>query len=157
MGFIFKAIWQKAIIILLHDLIYMIISLAYSTPMAHNISMKIPHTIAETSSYSNAISKLWSIDEQEAFKLYIALNPSAGDVIQDTNGMRKIRWAGSGKGKRGGTRVIYYYYNESAPLYLLYAYPKGTQENLTPEEKKVFRSFTKAIKQNLKEGGNKNV
>ncbi len=59
-------------------------------------------------------SKLWTEDEREAFIWYIALNMLEGDVMPDTGGVRKIRWASSGKGKRGGARIIYYYYNEIA-------------------------------------------
>ena len=96
------------------------------------------------------------MDDKEAFKLYIALNPEDGKIIPDTGGLRKIRWNSSGRGKRGGARVIYYYYNETAPLYLLYAYPKGTQENLTSTEKKLFREVATELKNHIKERGNRN-
>jgi len=118
--------------------------------MAYHITMeKIPHTIIETKSFLGSISKLWTEDEREAFIWYIALNMLEGDVIPDTGGVRKIRWASSGRGKRGGARIIYYYYNETAPLFLLYAYPKGMQVNLSEEEKKIFCDFVKVIKRNL--------
>lgn len=119
--------------------------------MTYNWSMKIPHTIVETISYLHAIDKLWTTDDKEAFKLYIALNPEDGSIISDTGGLRKIRWNSSGRGKRGGARVIYYYYNETAPLYLLYAYPKGTQDNLTSTEKKIFKELASELKKQIKE------
>lgn len=118
--------------------------------------MKIPHTIVESTSYLNAIDKLWTVDDKEAFKLYIALNPEDGSIISDTGGLRKIRWSSSGRGKRGGARVIYYYYNETAPLYLLYAYPKGTQENLTSNEKKIFKELATELKHQIKERDDNN-
>jgi len=51
-------------------------------------------------------------------------NPEAGEIIPETGGVRKIRWALAGRGKRGGTRVIYCYHNERLPLFLLTAYGK---------------------------------
>ncbi|WP_363211775.1 type II toxin-antitoxin system RelE/ParE family toxin [Phenylobacterium sp.] len=53
--------------------------------------------------------------------------------------MRKVRWARSGSGKRGGARVIYFYHGASRPLYLLMVYAKAQQENLSPEGKRAVR------------------
>lgn len=64
--------------------------------------------------------------------------------------MRKLRWAGKGKGKRGGLRVIYYFYNETAPVFLLTVYSKGVQEDLTPEQKKKITSLAKTLKEECK-------
>ena len=70
---------------------------------------------------------------------HLANNPLAGDVIQQTGGLRKIRWAGGGKGKRGGVRVIYYHVTVDSQIRLLLIYKKGIQDDLTPEQKKVLR------------------
>lgn len=70
------------------------------------------------------------------FKNFIGLNPEAGDIIPGAGGIRKVRWQGSGHGKRGGVRIIYYVYNEHHPIYLLYAYPKNAQINLSEDEKR---------------------
>ncbi len=80
------------------------------------------------------------------FKIYIGLNPYSGNLIPGTGGIRKIRWQGSGRGKRGGARVIYYVYNESQPIYLLYAYPKNVQVDLTEDEKRVLRDIVEEMK-----------
>ena len=53
-------------------------------------------------------AKLWSEAEREDFVCWIAANPEAGDVIPGADGARKVRWAASGRGKRGGARVIYF-------------------------------------------------
>ena len=79
-------------------------------------------------------------------KIYIGLNPYSGNLIPGTGGIRKIRWQGSGRGKRGGIRVIYYVYNESQPIYLLYAYPKNVQVDLTEDEKRVLRDIVEEMK-----------
>lgn len=73
-------------------------------------------------------------------------NPQVGDVIQGTGGARKIRIALEGGGKSGGGRVIYLDVFEKERLYLLFAYPKNVQENLTSEQKKAIRMLVEAIK-----------
>lgn len=64
-----------------------------------------------------------------------------GDVIQDTGGLRKIRWSANGKGKRGGVRVIYYDLTADAQIRLLLIYKKGIQDNLTEKQKKILRKL----------------
>lgn len=67
----------------------------------------------------------------ELYQRYLADNPRVGDVIQDTGGLRKIRWSANGKGKRGGVRVIYYHLTADAQIRLLLIYKKVIQDNLT--------------------------
>ena len=78
---------------------------------------------------------------------YIAANPEASDVIPDTGGVRKVRWSRAGMGKRGGVRVIYFYHDNTMPLYLLLAYAKAQRENLTPDEKRQVRALVTSLKQ----------
>jgi hypothetical protein len=76
--------------------------------------------------------------ERERFELvtYLALNPDAGDLMPDTGGIRKIRWAIQGRGKRGGVRVIYYFHSPAMPLFLLNVFAKNEKANLTPAERR---------------------
>lgn len=67
------------------------------------------------------------------------LNTFMDGVIQQTSGLRKIRWAASGKGKRGGVRVIYYHVTVDSQIRLLLIYKRGNQDDLTAEQKKVLR------------------
>ncbi len=90
--------------------------------------------------------EVWNDAEREAFVNFIALHPETGDVIPETGGVRKIRWVRAGTGKRGGTRVIYYYHDADRPLYLLMVYVKGRQENLTPDEKRAVRKLAAVLK-----------
>lgn len=73
-------------------------------------------------------------------------NPKAGDVIEGTGGARKIRInLNDNRGKSGGGRVIYVDIFEKSKIYLLFAYPKNIQENLTSEQKKPIRNLIEAI------------
>ncbi len=117
--------------------------------MAYNKTMndeKIPQVVAETIPYQKAVEKFWDEEAQIEFKNYIGVNFALGDMIPGTGGIRKIRWQANGHGKRGGVRVIYYFYNENHPIYLLYAYPKNVQIDLTDGEKKLFRAVVEQLK-----------
>ena len=122
--------------------------------MTYNYSMnneKLPQTIVELSPYIRTINAMWDEDTQAEFKNYIAYNPLAGDVIPRTGGIRKIRWQSSGHGKRGGARVIYYVYNENNPIYLLTAYNKNVQKDMSSKEKKLLANLVAVLKSHLKE------
>ncbi len=73
-------------------------------------------------------------DERAALVLSLASNPECGDVMPGTGGVRKVRWAREGGGKRGGYRVIFYYYNETLPLFALALYAKNEKITLTKAE-----------------------
>ena len=103
-------------------------------------------TVAETASFVRQAAKLWTNDDRDAFVDFIAANPDAGDLIPDTGGLRKIRWSRPGMGKRGGVRVIYFYHDDSMPLYLLLIYTKAERENWTVDEKRRAQTLTEAIK-----------
>ena len=68
-------------------------------------------------------------------------DPERGDLIRGSGGLRKLRWAGSGRGKRGGVRVIYYWYVPGDTILLLVAYPKNEQDTLSAAQLKVLRSI----------------
>ncbi len=103
-------------------------------------------TVAETAPFIRQAAKLWTDDDRHAFVDFIAANPDAGDVIPDTGGLRKVRWGRAGTGKRGGVRVIYFYHDDSMPLYLLLIYAKTERENWSGDEKRRARALTDDIK-----------
>lgn len=78
-------------------------------------------------------------------ELVLLESPLRGDVIEGTGGARKLRIQLEGRGKRGGGRVIYLDVYEKEWLYLLFAYPKNVQENLSPDQKKAIRKMVEAI------------
>lgn len=93
-----------------------------------------------------AASKIWSKVELSALIDHLALNPEDGDIIPGTGGVRKLRWGKAGVGKRGGARVIYFYYQAGYPLYLLLAYAKAQASDLSADEKKAVADFAAVIK-----------
>ncbi len=71
--------------------------------------------VAEMPLFVRQAEKIWTEAERETFIDFIARNPEAGDIIPETGGIRKIRWSRAGTGKRGGTRVIYFYLDRQSP------------------------------------------
>jgi mRNA-degrading endonuclease RelE of RelBE toxin-antitoxin system len=90
-------------------------------------------TVAEPLTFMRQAESIWSDDEREAFVDFIARNPETGDVIPETGGVCKVRWGMQGRGKRGRARVIYFFHDRDAPIYLLMVYAKGARENICPK------------------------
>lgn len=99
--------------------------------------------IIETSVFTRQITELISDEEYGELQFALVQNPDLGDIIQHSGGIRKIRWAGSGRGKRGGIRVIYYWQVSEDQIYMLLAYAKNQQENLTPDQLRLLRKLVK--------------
>lgn len=98
-------------------------------------------TFRETSIFTRQITELISDDELSALEWTLMANPERGDLIRGSGGLRKIRWAGSGRGKRGGLRVIYYWHVPGSTILFLLAYPKNEQDDLTPAQIKVLKNL----------------
>ena len=92
--------------------------------------------------------KAMGLDDEDLKKLEEVLleDPLLGDVIEGTGGARKMRIQLEGCGKSGGGRVIYVDVFELEKLYLLLAYPKNVQDNLSPEQKKMIRRIIEEIR-----------
>lgn len=76
-------------------------------------------------------------DDLRSLQQLLFERPEAGDLITGAKGLRKLRWALPGRGKRGGARVIYYWRNAADRIYLLYAYAKNAQSDLTDAQRKL--------------------
>jgi len=105
-----------------------------------------PITVAESKLFTRQAAQLLSASERAELIDFLACNALAGDVIQGTGGIRKLRFAAQGKGKSGGVRVIYYYLEDDLPLYALLLYGKGEKADLTPGEREAVARMAAGIK-----------
>lgn len=87
-------------------------------------------------------------------QVFLCRNPDAGDIIEGTAGVRKLRWALDGRGKSGGARVIYLDVVFSEHIYLITAFSKNEKANLSKQERNVMKAFVTAIKKAEKESRN---
>jgi mRNA-degrading endonuclease RelE of RelBE toxin-antitoxin system len=85
-------------------------------------------------------------EDYEDFELNLVAFPDQGDVIQGTNGLRKIRLKSSSKGKSGGFRVCYCDVPEKEKLFLMVIFPKSVKENLSQEEKNYLKHLVSRLK-----------
>lgn len=92
-------------------------------------------TVAEVPEYIRRVEKLLSNVERRDVIDYLAAHPKAGDLMEGTGGIRKLRWGRGGQGKSGGVRVIYYFHSEAMPLYLLTLFAKNERANLSKAER----------------------
>jgi len=100
-----------------------------------------PMTVVETPFFLRKVANLLNAEERSELEVFLGMNPEAGDVVPETGGVRKLRWATRGKGKRGGVRVIYYFHSATFPLFLLTVYAKNQKANLTKAERNDFRAL----------------
>ncbi|WP_299073563.1 type II toxin-antitoxin system RelE/ParE family toxin [uncultured Paraglaciecola sp.] len=94
-------------------------------------------TIAELPEYIKRAEALLSESERRGIIDYLSEHPKAGDVMEGTGGIRKLRWSKGNKGKSGGVRVIYYYHDERIPLFLLTIFGKNEKANLAKSDRNV--------------------
>jgi len=95
--------------------------------------------IRETSFFTKKIEKLLDRESYRLLQLSLAAHPESGALIRGSGGLRKIRWSGSGRGKRGGTRVIYYWATEDRVILMLMAYAKNEAADLTKDQVEILR------------------
>ena len=95
----------------------------------------------ESPIFTEDVKELLSDEDYAALQAHLIAHPDAGDLIKDTGGLRKVRWVTQGRGKRGGTRVIYYHVVAHAHIRMILIYRKGIKDDLTPKEKAVLRKL----------------
>jgi mRNA-degrading endonuclease RelE of RelBE toxin-antitoxin system len=97
--------------------------------------------IKETSIFTKQVQKLFDRESYRLLQLRLVAEPDAGDLIRGTSGLRKIRWEGAGRGKRGGVRVIYFWARKQDVMLMLLIYGKNEQDDLTPKQKGVLKKL----------------
>lgn len=91
----------------------------------------------ETPVFTASLRRHLNDDAYRALQLALVLRPEQGPVIPGSGGLRKLRWAAPGRGKRGGLRVIYYWDPADEAFYMLYTYAKNEQGDLTAAQVRV--------------------
>jgi hypothetical protein len=91
----------------------------------------------ETPVFTRTLTELLDDEQYHSLQLALLLRPKRGAVIRRSGGLRKLRWSLPGAGKRGGIRLIYFWDEPSETFYMLYAFRKNEQEDLTAQQLRV--------------------
>ena len=102
-------------------------------------------TVAETAEFQRRAARRLTAADLDALRNVLAADPTQGNLIAGGGGLRKLRIKVGGRGKSGGARVIYYYYDDSVPVFLLDVYAKNEQDNLRPDDLKALAGAAKSI------------
>jgi len=92
--------------------------------------------VIETPIFTRRMQAFLSEEEYRILQIQLINKPESGKIIRGSGGLRKLRWSAGGHGKRGGIRIIDYWFVSHDTLLLLFAYPKSEQEELTPRQLK---------------------
>jgi hypothetical protein len=95
--------------------------------------------IVETPLFTRQVIAELSPDEYRLMQLHLLQRPDSGPVIQESGGLRKLRWRLPGRGKSGGARVVYYWDKSASRLFLLFMYPKNERSDLTKAQLRTLR------------------
>mgnify|MGYP001579189292 CR=1 FL=1 len=104
-------------------------------PLAYNKLM----IFVETPMFTKLVTELLTDDNYKDLQVLLADSPDTGVLIKGTGGLRKIRVASKGHGKRGGSRVIYYHFVSASQIGMLLVYPKNETEELSDEQRSALR------------------
>ena len=105
-----------------------------------------------TAQYERQARRLLTELEIAAMEASIAADPEAHPVVSGTGGLRKARWGRQGKGKRGGVRVVYYYWFSDNEVYMLFMYAKNEQADMDAAGRKAAKKFVEDLKHAKEKG-----
>lgn len=97
----------------------------------------------ETPTFTRSVLELLEDDDYAKLQAALAVRPKIGKVIPGSGGLRKFRWAASGRGKRGGLRIIYYWQAADDVIWMLLAYPKSERDDLSREQLRLLKILVK--------------
>lgn len=101
----------------------------------------------ETPVFTKRVKDLLPDEDYRMLQVALMLRPAQGPLIKGGGGLRKVRWAPKGIGKRGGVRVIYYWRPDEQVFYMLFAYNKTDQEDLTTDQ---LRALARIVREEFK-------
>jgi mRNA-degrading endonuclease RelE of RelBE toxin-antitoxin system len=97
--------------------------------------------VVETPVFTRRVLKLLTDDDYRLLQHEVVARPDVGNIIRGSGGLRKVRWAATGRGKRGGIRVIYYWDVDREIILMLLIYGKNEQDDLTAEQLRVLKGL----------------
>jgi mRNA-degrading endonuclease RelE of RelBE toxin-antitoxin system len=97
--------------------------------------------LIETSIFTRRVLELRTAEDYRQLQIALVNRPDAGAIIRGTGGLRKVRWAPSGRGKRGGVRIIYYWAVEQEQLLMLFIFAKNESDDLSADQRKKLRTI----------------
>ncbi len=103
-------------------------------------------TFIETKIFTQQITSLISDSEYRILQNELLADPKAGNVVEHSGGLRKIRFGIKGRGKRGGIRIIYFYHEVKVRIYLLVSYSKNEKDDLSAKELEILRNIARGLK-----------
>ena len=102
--------------------------------------------IIEAPAFTRQVTRHLGEEEYRVLQIELAGNPTLGDLMPGTGGFRKLRWADTrrGKGRRGGLRIIYYFFPDARQIWLMTLFGKNEAADLTPKEKRAMKAAIEA-------------
>jgi hypothetical protein len=111
------------------------------------------HAVCETHAFRRSAAEAGMTSEEVArLTTFLSEHPQAGDLIVGTGGARKLRFAPTGRGKRGGYRVVTYYGGDDIPIFLMDVYAKGDKINLSDRERAELKKELELFAQEYRAG-----
>lgn len=100
----------------------------------------------ETPFFTKALDRYLDDDEYRELQTHLNKHPESGQVVPGSGGVRKLRWAAEGRGKRGGLRVIYYLRLARGQIWMLTLYGKNVRENIPAHALRAMKEATQDAK-----------
>ncbi|MBN2423718.1 MAG: type II toxin-antitoxin system RelE/ParE family toxin [Calditrichaceae bacterium] len=100
--------------------------------------------IIETKIFTKRVTEVLNEEEYRELQSRLILNPEIGQIIQGSGGIRKVRWTGSGRGKRGGSRILYYWISKRNTILMLLIYTKKEMDDLSKDQLKVLKTLVES-------------
>jgi len=97
----------------------------------------------ESSIFTRLLPKYLTDSSYRKLQIFIQDQPNAGNIIQGTGGLRKLRWADRGHGKRGGIRIIYYWRTKDNQIFMMTLYAKNEVVDLTAKERLTLKKLVR--------------
>ena len=97
--------------------------------------------VVETPVFTRRVLRFLTDDDYRLLQHELVARPDVGNIIRGSGGLRKVRWAATGRGKRGGVRVIYYWAVDREIILMLLIYGKNEQDDLTAEQLRVLKGL----------------